>query len=205
MRTGAVRRTTLTYVSNDSVHNGSGIEIADLDGSGIDQVVYFPNSAQTNVTLGAIAVSVSPTGTGTRDGLLQTISNGTGGCTSIAYTTVATLPSSGHGNPYLNGPHVPVPAWAVSHISTTNGLSGSMGVTVSKDYAYNNPIYDRATDCSPVSPRSGDCQRGSWRTELGHHYNIRNPGRHARIRGQLTRARAERAAIRSGRRLVRRP
>jgi RHS repeat-associated protein len=113
------------------------ILIGDIDASGIQQVVYFPASKTPYGPPNgpATAVLVSPngsSGTGPRDGLLQSVSNGLGAQTSFSYDTV---------HHRGQGP-LPVPRWVVTAATTTNGLSGGQGTWIWHQYAYGTPIYD---------------------------------------------------------------
>ena len=114
------------------------IQVGDLDASGINQVVFLPVAAAEPTV--PIAISVSPTGSGTRDGLLQTISNGVGASTTIEYGTVYNLliqPQS------LTNVGMPVPAWVVTETFTDNGLAAGVGaLAVEKHYDDAGPIYD---------------------------------------------------------------
>jgi RHS repeat-associated protein len=128
---------------NGSPTSFADIEIADVDGSGINQVVYFP-MLQSNTSYNDVTppnpppqtnVLVSPNGstqTGARDGLLQSVSNGVGATTTLTYASVASL---------ANGP-LPVPAWVVTGLTTTNGAPAPLTVTTSTSYSYAGNIYD---------------------------------------------------------------
>jgi RHS repeat-associated protein len=132
----------VSWTTNGQTWTGTeygDIEIGDLDGSGINQVVYFPPASSLyGGTLTATAVLVAPNGTAIngvvqpRNGLLQTVSNGFGASTRLVYQTVASM---GIGS-------LPVPAWAVTQATTTNGLSGNQALTVTSRYRYSGPIYD---------------------------------------------------------------
>ena len=151
---------------NDSTLAHPTIMIGDVNGSGINRVVFFPpaqlftqvNGPSTNQfgppSGPATSISVSPDGTfateGTnfgvsapRDGLLASISNGAGETETFSYATVNSL---GIGS-------IPAPAWVVTSVTTTNGLSGSQAVSTQTRYAYSAPIYD-ARDAGFVGFRS---------------------------------------------------
>jgi RHS repeat-associated protein len=138
------------------------ILIGDVDGSGINQVVFFTpydggaivrldgqlayEQGQTGIgTGGAFAPSLQPTAIrvspgggslGVRDGLLESVSNGLGATTSLTYATIHDLGvGEGIGQ-------VPVSRWVVQQVTTTNGLTGSQAVTRQKNYTYKAPLYD---------------------------------------------------------------
>jgi RHS repeat-associated protein len=112
------------------------IMIGDVNGSGINRVIYFPAPTTALGTPGqATAILVSPDGStkdGPRDGLLQTMSNGLGAQTTYTYSTINSL---GIG-------HIPVPAWVVTSATTTNALTGTQAVARTTQYSYGEPIYD---------------------------------------------------------------
>jgi RHS repeat-associated protein len=122
------------------------IMIGDLTASGMNRVIYFPPQAGGNSVAGApaVAISVSQDGSSSsngtihegigqpRDGLLQSIGNSAGALTTFSYQTLHSL---GIGD-------VPVPAWVVTSVKTSNMLTGTQAVTLETDYAYDTPIYD---------------------------------------------------------------
>jgi RHS repeat-associated protein len=122
----------------------ANIMIADVNGSGINRVIYFPAPSAPLGTPGqATAILVSPDGSSTnsstskaRDGLLQTVSNGQGGQTTYTYATVNSL---GIGT-------IPVPAWVVTSETTTNGLGAAQAVQKTTTYSYETPIYDARSE-----------------------------------------------------------
>jgi RHS repeat-associated protein len=132
------------YIGNnqaDVTQPHATIMIGDINGSGINRVIYFPAPTTPLGTPagGATAFLMSPDGSTTnsstsspRDGLLQTISNGLGAQTTYAYATINSL---GIG-------HIPVPAWVVTSATTTNGLTGTQAVQRTTQYSYGEPIYD---------------------------------------------------------------
>jgi RHS repeat-associated protein len=115
------------------------IEIADLDGTGIPYVVYLPRDGSGAP---ARALRVSQDGTPNddgsvqpRDGLLESISNGVGGGTTLQYAPVSRLATAGG--------KLPVPAWVVTSMTSTNGLVGTpQGVSATTSYDYTTPYYD---------------------------------------------------------------
>ncbi len=139
------------------------IMIGDVNGSGINRVIYFP---APSVPFGApagpsTAISVSPDGTsGPRDGLLETVSNGFGAQTSFTYATVSSL----------NVGHIPAPEWVVTSVTTSNGLAGTQAVEQQTSYSYGAPIFDardrmfvgfRSVTATTTSDASGVFGRGS--------------------------------------------
>ena len=117
--------------ASTSVANSRSVAIADLDGSGINQVlVYDPNGWHSFAFANGPVVTGAP-----RDGLLQSISNGRGATTSFTYDTVA---HGGFGT-------LPVPVWVVTSKTVTNNLSASgtnQAVNATASYSYSNAIYD---------------------------------------------------------------
>ena len=119
-----------------STGGGDDIEIGDIDGSGISRVVYF------NTTGGGQTYLLSPNGeaesngTGTvnlatKDGLLNTVSNGRGLVTTLSYQAVAHLPNL----------TLPVPTWVVTSVSATDSLA-SLATVLTRNYTYTGPVYD---------------------------------------------------------------
>jgi hypothetical protein len=108
--------------------------IGDVDGSGINQVVYFPAPPTRfgPTSIPAWAVGVSPGGAGTRDGLLKSVNNGVGATLSFdTYTTAKNM-----------GQTLPVPVWVVKQTSTRNNINaGRQSVYVQRTYQYDTPIY----------------------------------------------------------------
>ena len=121
---------TMGMAESFGIPETATITIGDVDGSGINQVVYFPNGFSQKGT----AIRMSPGGgsNGTPDGLLATVSNGRGGKTSFSYQSVHDL----------NVGNIPVPRWVVTSTTTTNGLSGSQAVSVQENYEYSGALYD---------------------------------------------------------------
>lgn len=123
---------------SDETQAHATIMIGDVNGSGINRVIYFPAPASTTPfgapQGAATSVLVSPDGTkGTpRDGLLETVSNGFGASTTFDYATVASLQIGS----------IPTPEWVVTSVTTSNGLTGTQAVTEKVFYAYATPIYD---------------------------------------------------------------
>ena len=113
------------------------IQIADVDGSGINQVVYTAGQVGSPVTW-----LMSPNGSSIngvaqpRDGLLQSVSNGYGATTTLQYETLDAATSG------ANTTAVPVPGWVVTTATTSNGLSGPQATSVANNYGYNNPVFD---------------------------------------------------------------
>ena len=118
----------------------SSMAIADMTGSGVNNVVVFdtevdPNGYRTQPSVGAYALA--PDGsTGTRAGLLTGIVSSTGASTTIAYDWATHYLANQN-----QGQTMPVPAWIVTDVTTTNGLTGH-GLALHRSYAYSNPIYD---------------------------------------------------------------
>lgn len=122
---------------SDDMQPHATIMIGDVNGSGINRVIYFPAAAQPYgaPSSAATAVLVSPDGTtsaGPRDGLLKTTSNGFGAQTTFTYASINSL----------NIGTIPVPAWVVTSATTTNGLTGTQAVENQTSYTYATPIYD---------------------------------------------------------------
>ncbi len=141
-----------TLTGNDQTNAGlphPTILIGDVDGSGINQVVYFPSPLTPfGPPFGnATAVRVSPQtssaqgpGRGPPDGLLQTITTGAGATTTFSYQSVHELnKESGIGN-------LPVPTWVVTGTSTLNHFANAgfadHPATITKTYTYQGPVYD---------------------------------------------------------------
>jgi RHS repeat-associated protein len=139
----------------------ANILIGDLNGSGVNQVVFFPSYDSGHMdsctientvfdcrpTCNALptlvggstsgqptALRVSPGGgfSGVRDGLLQSISNGLGARMTFEYSSVHDL---GKGD-------IQVPRWVVTKVATGNGLLGSQATRMQKSYSYDTPLYD---------------------------------------------------------------
>jgi RHS repeat-associated protein len=126
-----------TAVANSKpAGNNHDLEIGDLDGSGIQQVLYADGDKKS-----AIAYQLSPNSAkgGVRDGLLESIANGRGATTTFQYTTVTNLPAM------TNKAVIPVPAWVVTKMTLASlpaGKFGVLGYTNERDYTYDTPVYD---------------------------------------------------------------
>jgi RHS repeat-associated protein len=121
--------TTKTIMTNGAVDPMKDIQIADLDGSGVNQVVYFDSTTSMGYQF---SLGRPPASTPVRDGLLQSVTSSAGATTQLVYQTVA---SQGVGP-------LPVPEWVVKRTTTNNNVMGSQNVTITRDYSYSNPIYD---------------------------------------------------------------
>ena len=111
--------TSKTYdPSQVSVHFG------DMNAAGVDDIVVFACGYMTWFDVAG----------GTRPNLLQTISNGAGAVTTLAYDNIKNLPSI--------TTSVPVPVEVVTTVTTTNGLSGPYAMNGSVTYTYDSPVYD---------------------------------------------------------------
>jgi hypothetical protein len=150
VRNGASWDTATWQCTTDPSMTSSGnanIEIADLDGSGVRQVVYFPNTTDSTATLTATAISVAPNGSQVKDGLLQSMSNGFGATTSFHYVTNVALTSTASAQSragIVAGP-LPLPAWVVDNVTTTNGLGQVGNVAapgLSSSLFYRQAIFD---------------------------------------------------------------
>jgi RHS repeat-associated protein len=101
--------------------------LADVAGTGTLQVVYEPPNTQ------ATALSM----TGPPVGLLTDIKTTEGAESAITYAL------QGRGQNPTDSDWVPVPIWAVSGISTTNGLTnGLLAHSHAMSYSYQHPVYD---------------------------------------------------------------
>jgi RHS repeat-associated protein len=123
-----------------------GVQIADVDGSGIGRLaVFYGVNQQVYYGLFSVVPGALP-GSGTvthpsgmpppvRPGLLTTVQAIGGLTTTFTYD-------------YLNDPNqnmqprVPVPVWFATTMSRTNNLSGSHARTDSVSYSYSTPVYD---------------------------------------------------------------
>jgi len=108
--------------------NSSDIQIGDIDGSGLKQVVFVPNPTDNNTVTTATAINADPTfAIGPKDGLLRTVSNGAGASTQFVYSRAA---------------GVPIPVWVANQVTTTNTVQAAGAVFIGKNYQFSNPIYD---------------------------------------------------------------
>ena len=96
----------------------------DMNASGVDDVIVFACGQMSWFDLSG----------GTRSNLLQTIANGAGAVTTLAYDNIKNLPSV--------TTSVPVPVEVVTGLTVTNGLSGPYGQTSTVKYTYDSPVYD---------------------------------------------------------------
>jgi len=138
------------FGSNWTFVTGSVMQIADVDGTGIPRVVVFqsclltrPASGQPFFSQAFGSFGAIPTGT-VRPGLMTSISAIGGAQTQVQYVA-ATDPNfptpSGNGGLHRSNRtnnFSPVPAWAVTSLTTTNQL----GRSVAASYAYDQPVYD---------------------------------------------------------------
>jgi RHS repeat-associated protein len=131
-------------------HQQSGsqadIEIGDVYGTGINQVIYFPANTEDPLfgdanppSMTATAISIAPNGSPIvsggrpvpRDGLLQKIANGVGATTTFTYDTVAN-----------QGGKLPTPQWVVKSMTTSNNMGNDQDVSIQTTFTYGTPIYD---------------------------------------------------------------
>jgi YD repeat-containing protein len=107
----------------------SGLDITDLEGLGVPQLVYFTpyNSPKELLFTSQDSTPV---------GALVGIKTSEGADTAISYTGVRTATPAAHA---FGG----VPAFVVSQISTQNGLTSQQaGRSILTNYLFNNPVYD---------------------------------------------------------------
>src|SRR5579859_4037951 len=142
------------------------IMIGDLDGSGINQLVYFPAGPTTGAhgtcnhfpnpgnvppwftpcpfmppDAPATAVLMSPNGASTRRGG-PNLPPRDGLLQTVSNGQGATT-SFTYGTVHSLGiGSIPVPAWVVTETSTTNGLGGAQATSVTTRYTYESPVYD---------------------------------------------------------------
>ncbi len=134
------------------------IMIADIDGSGLSQVIYFPAPLSPGgpPLSNATAVRVAPDNTigqiggGPIDGLLQSVSNGAGAVTTFSYQSIDEL------NRELGIGPVPVPVWVVTQRQTTNSLiTGGPVTTTTKLHVQQCRVRQSRASICRFSKRAG--------------------------------------------------
>ena len=120
--------------------NETLIQFADMDASGVDDIVTYVCGTLSWFSLDSAAGNTAPP-YAVRPGLLQSISNGAGFSTTLTYENyLDLLPMPGGATPTLRP--VPVPLQLVSKTETTNGLHGPDVRDSVTTYSYMLPVYD---------------------------------------------------------------
>jgi RHS repeat-associated protein len=117
------------------------VTIADIDGSGVQQILVWAANQKQVRTFTAVSVAantrISPGG---RAGLLQQVTSYTGAQKTLIYSNWDSLLAKAPSPAALGT--VPVPLWVVTDTLTSNGASGAVAFGRSSFYSYQTPVYD---------------------------------------------------------------
>jgi RHS repeat-associated protein len=119
----------------------SRVMFADMNGSGVDDVVIITNNYATYVDLLF----------GVRPGLLTIIHNGKNASTSLTYESTVDLARCSRGDTSCFAAPTDGKAWqsstpqvmhVVTRVETTNNLGATLAVDAVTEYSYSDPVYD---------------------------------------------------------------